>query len=146
MHVDTQRDEFNDSDINMLQPSPQRMSSRRHQHVENKYKNMILGNKYEDGDATPVDPNLKRSGSMTNKTTQAAILNRKGIEENKARVKTLLDNIKNHQHCYILNQTLDPSNQAHEQFKGSYKTLQMIDIDYDIGKFTNSNEIKTELL
>ena len=57
-------------------------------------------------------------------------------------MKAILENIKNHKHSILLNQALAP---GHESFKTEYKSLSMIGLDYDLGKFTDSNEIKTEL-
>jgi hypothetical protein len=49
MRVDTQqKDEYEDSDLNGLHPSPQRMSSRRHEHVAGKYVEMTRGIKLDE--------------------------------------------------------------------------------------------------
>ena len=64
-----------------------------------------------------ADTQLRRAAStISQKPTQQANNNKKNIEENKAKIKALLENIKAHEHFGILQNSLDASNPAFEKF------------------------------
>ena len=96
------------------------MSSRRHEHVAGKYVEMTRGIKLDETEnaTTTVHAQLSRAAStitqkpasMTNNT------NKKNIEENKAKIKALLENIKHHEFFSILQNSLDFSIPTNEPY------------------------------
>jgi len=59
---------------------------------------------------------------MTNNT------NKKNIEENKAKIRALLENIKHHEFFSILQNSFDYSNPTNEQYSSKYKIFTQIEI------------------
>jgi hypothetical protein len=54
--------------------------------------------------------------------------NKKNIEENKAKIKALLENIKHHEFFSILQNSLDFSNPTNEPYQSKYKIFTQIEI------------------
>ena len=134
--------EYDDSDLAGLHQSPQRMSSRRHEHVAGKYVEMTRGIKLDETENlnTTAHAQLSRAAStitqkpasMTNNT------NKKNIEENKAKIRALLENIKHHEFFSILQNSFDYSNPTNEQYSSKYKIFTQIEIQFDGNRFQNS--------
>ena len=111
--------EYEDSDLAGLHPSPQRMSSRRHEHVAGKYVEMTRGIKLDETENATATAHAQLSRAASTITQKPAITNnnnKKNIEENKAKIKALLENIKHHEFFSILQNSLDFSNPTNEPY------------------------------
>lgn len=124
--------------------SPVRQTTRPRPPID--YNQLSRGNHFGGNDEDVDDKGLENGETSLNRSISKDPkkgnhqAKRNVVQENKAKLENLFNNMKKHEFAYLLNQPLLESHPSYEQVKHNFSTLSMMDLHFKIGnKYINSS-------